>query len=177
MLNDREEDAKALREELGRCRIRKRREEVGTATTRGGGGGQKEEMGKMVRRLEALQAKCAATRQDLQSMLDEKEDLVQERDAYKCKAHRLNFAMAALLKSDGYKSIDMDWIMAENRYLRDTVAQLQDEKQLANDMGKRYKTALEKIRKPVRLPAAQSSGKADINYYLCVVSCNVHCLF
>ena len=51
----------------------------------------------------------------LQSLLDEKEDLVQERDAYKCKVHRLNHAMSALLKSEGYKTIDLDWLLAENR--------------------------------------------------------------
>ena len=71
-------------------------------------------------------------------MLDEKEDLVQERDAYKGKVHRLNHAMSALLKSEGYKTIDLDWLLAENRFLRDSVAQLQEDKQLANDMGKRY---------------------------------------
>ena len=38
-------------------------------------------------------------------MLDEKEDLVQERDAYKCKVHRLNHSMAALLKSNTYKLV------------------------------------------------------------------------
>ena len=48
-------------------------------------------------------------------MLDEKEDLVQERDAYKGKVHRLNHAMSALLKSEGYKTIDLDWLLAENR--------------------------------------------------------------
>jgi hypothetical protein len=32
-------------------------------------------------------------------MLDEKEDLIQERDAYKCKVHRLNHSMAALVSA------------------------------------------------------------------------------
>jgi hypothetical protein len=32
-------------------------------------------------------------------MLDEKEDLIQERDAYKCKVHRLNHSMAALVST------------------------------------------------------------------------------
>ena len=40
-----------------------------------------------------------------QSLLDEKEDLVQERDAYKCKVHRLNHSMSALLKSNTYKLV------------------------------------------------------------------------
>ncbi len=113
LLEDREEDTRALREELGRARRRSRREEA--AAGKSGKEEQGEELVRMVRRMEALQSKCAATRQDLQSLLDEKEDLVQERDAYKCKVHRLNFAMAALLKSDGYKSVDLDWLISENR--------------------------------------------------------------
>lgn len=88
---------------------------------------------------------------------------MQERDSYKCKVHRLNFSMSALLKSDGYKSIDLDWIMAENRFLRESVRQQQEEKRLANDMGKRYKAALENIRKPLRLPGTGTakSGLTD----------------
>ena len=45
------------------------------------------------------------------------------------------------------------------RFLRESMTQLEDDKQLANDMGKRYKAALEKIRKPVRLPGAQPNGQ------------------
>ena len=62
----------------------------------------------MVRRLEGLQIKYDCLKRDLQSLLDEKVDLVQERDAYKCKVHRLNHSMTALLKSDGYKTLDVD---------------------------------------------------------------------
>ncbi len=66
-------------------------------------------------RLESLQQRHSQSRRDLQSLLDEREDLAQERDAYKAKVHRLNFAMAALLKSDGFQAVDMDWILAENK--------------------------------------------------------------
>ncbi len=84
---------------------------------------------------------------------------MQERDAYKCKSHRLNHAMSALLKADGYKSVDLDWVLAENRYLRETAGQLRDEKALANDMGRRYKAALENIRRPVKMPAATAAAE------------------
>ena len=56
----------------------------------------------IVKRLEALQIKYECLKRDLQSLLDEKVDLIQERDAYKCKVHRLNHSMAALLKSGKY---------------------------------------------------------------------------
>ena len=69
---------------------------------------------------------------------------MQERDSYKSKVHRLNHALTALLKSEGYKTIDLDWILAENLFLKESLAQLQEEKHHANEMGKRYKAALEK---------------------------------
>ena len=53
----------------------------------------------IVLRLEGLQMKYDCLKRDLQSLLDEKVDLIQERDAYKCKVHRLNHSMSALLKS------------------------------------------------------------------------------
>ena len=53
----------------------------------------------IVKRLESLQIKYDCLKRDLQSLLDEKVDLITERDAYKCKVHRLNHSMAALLKS------------------------------------------------------------------------------
>ena len=59
----------------------------------------------IVKRLEALQIKYECLKRDLQSLLDEKVDLIQERDAYKCKVHRLNHSMAALLKSGKYLRI------------------------------------------------------------------------
>ena len=73
----------------------------------------------MVLRLESLQIKYDCLKRDLQSLLDEKVDLVQERDAYKSKVHRLNHSMTALLKSDGYKTLDVDSLLAENRFLRE----------------------------------------------------------
>ncbi len=157
LLEDREEDVKAMREELAHSR-----KAVGVEQERLM---NKEVVGEMVQRLEMLQQKYSTLKQDLQvkndykkhirhhlrpsccvslqSLLDEKEDLVQERDAYKCKIHRLNFAMSALLKSDGYQTLDLDWLLAENRYLQQSVAQLEAEKQLANEMGRRYKSTLE----------------------------------
>ncbi len=98
----------------------------------------------MVRKLESLQIKYDCLKRDVQSLLDEKVDLVQERDAYKCKLHRLNHNMSALLKSDGYKQLDVDSLISENRYLKESLEHVKEEKELANEMGRRYKKALEK---------------------------------
>jgi len=53
---------------------------------------------------------------DLQAVLDEKEELVTERDAYKCKVHRLNHELNSLLKGDNKKIVDVDALVMENRY-------------------------------------------------------------
>lgn len=36
---------------------------------------------------------------DLKAIIDEKEELINERDAYKCKAHRLNHELQVSLKA------------------------------------------------------------------------------
>ena len=97
----------------------------------------------LIRQLEVVQMKYSRLKQDLQSLFDEREDLVQERDAYKCKVHRMNHAMAALLKSDCHKFIDLDCLLTENLYLKESLEQIREEKTLANEMGRKYKVALE----------------------------------
>lgn len=52
---------------------------------------------------------------DLQSVIDEKEELVTERDAYKCKVHRLNHELNVLLKGENHSVIDIDSLIMENR--------------------------------------------------------------
>ena len=86
--------------------------------------------------------------------MDEREDLVQERDAYKCKVHRLNHSMSALLKSDSHKYIDLDCVLAENRFLRENLEQVKQEKTLANEMGRKYKQALESSNSSVATTAS-----------------------
>lgn len=59
---------------------------------------------------------CTQMGADLQAVLDEKEELVTERDAYKCKVHRLNHELNAVLKGDNKKIVDVDALVMENRY-------------------------------------------------------------
>lgn len=59
---------------------------------------------------------CTQMGADLQAVLDEKEELVTERDAYKCKVHRLNHELNSLLKGDNKKIVDVDALVMENRY-------------------------------------------------------------
>ena len=94
MLKDREDDVKLIRKQW----IKEKNERNGEIeTTKRNNAVARNEA--IVKRLEKLQIKYDDLKRDLQSLLDEKVDLVQERDAYKCKVHRLNHSMAALLKS------------------------------------------------------------------------------
>ena len=90
-LNDREEDIELIRKQW----LKEKHQHLEQKSD------EKESVvdEQFVRRLESLQIKYDFLKRDLQSLLDEKVDLVHERDAYKCKVHRLNHSMAALLKS------------------------------------------------------------------------------
>lgn len=159
LLKDREEDVKLTRDQL----VQERRKAHDSQLMQRSADHfcpRSRDTDELVKRLERLQLKYSALKSDLQvfffkwflvfgvcqrsydlsltqSLLDEKEDLVQERDSYKCKVHRLNHSMSALLKCDGYKTIDLDWLLAENTFLRDNLNNAIEEKQLANDMGRR----------------------------------------
>ena len=79
------------------------------------------EKSKMIAQLEALKKQIAQLKYDLKAVLDEKEEVVTERDAYKCKAHRLNFELNTALKNDGpeAKILDLDALILENKLLQE----------------------------------------------------------
>lgn len=85
-------------------------------------------------------------------MLDEKEDLITERDAYKCKLHRLNHQLMVALSRNKTNSLDkaksgllldIDALVMENRYLQERLTQVQAEKELANHALAKYKVSCE----------------------------------
>jgi len=140
VLADREDDIKLIRKQW----LKEKKNEEKNRTENGSNEENNILNSEIVLRLEGLQMKYDCLKRDLQSLLDEKVDLIQERDAYKCKVHRLNHSMSALLKSDGYKSLDVDSLLSENRFLKESLEHAKEEKELANEMGRRYKKALEK---------------------------------
>ena len=170
-LKEREDDLKLLRSQIKKVKL-SASSPTSTKTLQGQSRGSKNSIKKkvgskshkaegssdpdMIRQLELTQMKYSKLKQDLQSLLDEREDLVQERDAYKCKVHRLNHSMSALLKSDSHKYIDLDCIVAENKFLRENLEQVRQEKHLANEMGRKYKHALEKSSSSARYSATDS---------------------
>ena len=71
---------------------------------------QREEM---IQQLECLNVKYTQLKSDLQAVLDEKLELETERDAFKCKAHRLNYELSKALNAT--KPVDVDALVNENR--------------------------------------------------------------
>ncbi|KAK2580750.1 hypothetical protein KPH14_011375 [Odynerus spinipes] len=102
---------------------------------------QKEEM---IEQLETLNIKCSQLQVDLQTVLDEKHELEIERDAFKCKAHRLNHELSKALNAS--KPIDVDALINENRYLQERLQQLIEEKELARQSLSKYKSMLDSKR-------------------------------
>ncbi|KAI4495037.1 hypothetical protein M0804_001238 [Polistes exclamans] len=102
---------------------------------------QKEEM---IEQLEKLNIKCSQLQIDLQTVLDEKYELEMERDAFKCKAHRLNHELSKALNAS--KPIDVDALINENRYLQERLQQLIEEKELARQSLSKYKSMLDSKR-------------------------------
>lgn len=86
-----------------------------------------DEKGKLIDQLETLKKKNAQLQFDFRSLLDEKEEIVTERDAFKCKAHRLNHELSATLK--GNETIDIDALILENKFLQEKAANLESELQ------------------------------------------------
>ena len=99
-----------------------------------------------VREMEEAQVRQARLKQDLQRLLDEREDMVREREELGRKVHRLTHQLRQVLELDTTGLLDIDHIIMENRCLEERLQRVQEEKELANQMGRRYKEALEGAR-------------------------------
>lgn len=96
----------------------------------------------LVQEVEETKAQLRELRSDLQALLDEKEELVTERDAYRCKVHRLNHQMTSLLKTSS--SVDIDAILMENKYVKERLDQALEEIDIARQTLAKYKGMLDK---------------------------------
>ena len=63
----------------------------------------------------ALCQQIVQLERDLQQVLDEKQDLVTERDAYRHKHKRLNVELNYILKGDERRVVDIDALITENK--------------------------------------------------------------
>ena len=71
---------------------------------------QREEL---IEQLEKLNVKYNQLKLDLKLLLDEKQEITVERDAFKCKAHRLNYELSKALRAS--TPVDVDSLVNENR--------------------------------------------------------------
>lgn len=78
---------------------------------------------------------------DFRSLLDEKEEIVTERDAFKCKSHRLNHELNTVLKGDSAKTklLDIDALVLENKFLQEKIGNLENELELSKQSTSKYK--------------------------------------
>ncbi|KMQ83355.1 coiled-coil domain-containing protein 149, partial [Lasius niger] len=131
-LADAEGDIKALRTNSNRTPVEQQEAQLAPAMH------QREEM---IEQLEKLNLKLQT---DLQIVLDEKHELEMERDAFKCKAHRLNHELSKALSAS--KPVDLDALINENRYLQERLQQLLEEKELTRQSLSKYKSMLDSKR-------------------------------
>uniref|UniRef100_A0A182N567 Coiled-coil domain-containing protein 149 n=1 Tax=Anopheles dirus TaxID=7168 RepID=A0A182N567_9DIPT len=110
------------------------------------------EKSQLIAQLEQLRKRNAQLQYDFRSLLDEKEETVTERDAYKCKAHRLNHELNVALRGSGAGSgtqtlLDIDGLILENKYQTEKIANIENELGLARQAASKYKSMLETNRK------------------------------
>ncbi|XP_022115098.2 coiled-coil domain-containing protein 149 [Pieris rapae] len=106
----------------------------------------------LVQELEKVQKKCKQMQMDYRATLDEKEELVSDRDYYKNKVQRLNHQISFLLTNRMKPSldsnmakpvVDIDALVMENKYLHESITQLQVEKEIMKRTLNKYKTLLD----------------------------------
>ncbi|KAM7362251.1 uncharacterized protein ACRADG_013034 isoform 1-T2 [Cochliomyia hominivorax] len=123
----------------------------------------KQERSNFICHLEQLKKKNAQLAFDLKAVIDEKEELTNERDAYKCKAHRLNHELLVALKAKDThpKFLDIDSIILENKYLNERLKNIEKEVELTKHSLSKYKTMLETKRKKGIM---KLGGQTPINF-------------
>ncbi|CAG9562751.1 unnamed protein product [Danaus chrysippus] len=101
----------------------------------------------LVQDLEKVQKKYQQIQLDYRTTLDEKEELVSDRDYYKNKVQRLiSQIFNNSVKTDNEKStpfVDVDALLTENKYLHERITQLQVEKEIVKRTLTKYKTLLD----------------------------------
>lgn len=114
----------------------------------------------LIEQLENLNIKYTQLKQDIKTLVDEKLELETERDAFKCKAHRLNHELSKALNAT--QPVDLDSLINENRYLQERIEQLIEEKELARQSLSKYKGMLDskKIKGTIKLGANGTAGTA-----------------
>nr|XP_021197211.2 coiled-coil domain-containing protein 149 [Helicoverpa armigera] len=125
----------------------------------------------LVNELEKNQKKYQQIQLDYRATLDEKEELVSDRDYYKNKVQRLSHQISYILSNrakiqdtneiDPPKPIvDIDALVTENKYLHERITQLQVEKEIVKRTLTKYKTLLDNRNK--NYSVHMKKGFADV---------------
>ena len=110
----------------------------------------------IINELEFYKNKVILLERDLQSVLDEKEELILSRDSYKLKVDRLNEKLNNLMRSsygdttepsnEDNRIVDIDSLFMENRFLKEKIKSFEEEKKLISLRLSKYKEILDKKR-------------------------------
>ncbi|XP_037951199.1 coiled-coil domain-containing protein 149-B-like [Teleopsis dalmanni] len=124
----------------------------------------KQERANFICHLENLKKKNAQLAFDFKAIIDEKEELITERDAYKCKAHRLNHELLVALKANEVhpKFLDIDSILLENKYLQERLLNFENELDLTKQSMNKYKSMLDAKRKKGIIKLGSNSNEENI---------------
>ncbi|XP_073241664.1 uncharacterized protein [Porites lutea] len=98
----------------------------------------------LISQLEENQEKLVELGREKLAISDEKAEIAMERDHYKDKSDRLNTQLNFILGADDRRLVDIDSVLMENRYLKEQIKQLKEEKSMAVSALARYKNTFEK---------------------------------
>lgn len=151
-LSDAQGDIKLLREQIARQRVGTTDEGMNTRHF------PAHEREDLVRQLETSREEYLQLERDLQTVLDEKQEFVTERDAYKTKYDRLNQELNYILKGNENRIVDIDALVMENKYLQERMKQMEEERTMALAAVSKYKSLLEKRKTKSCIKLGQSRG-------------------
>ncbi|XP_067947080.1 coiled-coil domain-containing protein 149-like [Watersipora subatra] len=98
----------------------------------------------LIKAMEKSQLESSQLERDMKQILDSKEELETERDAYKTKYERLNAELNFIMRGDEKQLLDIDGLLMENKFLQERVKQLREEKSVVCSTLKKYKHMVEK---------------------------------
>lgn len=111
----------------------------------------------LIAQLEMNQEKMMELERDKMAISDEKAEIATERDHYKDKSERLNTQLNFILGADDRRLVDIDSVLMENRYLKEQIKQLREEKNMAVSALARYKNIFEKRKNKILQAQLQGS--------------------
>lgn len=103
-----------------------------------------EERSRLVAQLEATQAEILELQRQVQSLEDEKEDLLSERDHFSAKCSSLTKCLEERNNTKPPALSTLEQLLEENRQLKMELLETQAEKESANNKIERYKRAVER---------------------------------